>query len=235
MTGWDKLLNTENFLQSLSASEIAQSGTLKRVKGLVIYGAHKYITLGVRPLRNKAAILQYTPHVKKMSPQHWNTIHDNILLAESVAAAYLSTDELHRMNCAKALNNFPLIKSVNNDDTPCREAKMFGGLAFGRNVHLSCHKDADFNYSIAILLKTGHLCLMRDDIAGYFCFPSLGMCVPLCPGDILLFDPTFPHCISSRCYREDEVFCVTLYLKSAVVGLNDNYLELTPLQEALST
>ena len=42
------------------------------------------------------------------------------------------------------------------------------------------------------------------------------------PGDFLLIDPQEPHSISSRCKAEDEIFCASSYLKTAIVGLNDN-------------
>ncbi len=46
--------------------------------------------------------------------------------------------------------------------------------------------------------------------------------VALRPGDFLLFNPQEPHSISSRCCAGDEVFCISSYLKTGVVGDNDN-------------
>lgn len=60
------------------------------------------------------------------------------------------------------------------------------------------------------------------------------MAVPLRPGDVIIFNPLEPHAISSRCEPDDEVFCVSVYLKSAVVGLNDNSIPLSPVEEELS-
>jgi hypothetical protein len=48
------------------------------------------------------------------------------------------------------------------------------------------------------------------------------MAVVLRPGDFLLFNPQEMHSISSRCRSEDEMFCISSYLKTDVVGLNDN-------------
>jgi len=61
-----------------------------------------------------------------------------------------------------------------------------------------------------------------DRIVCYFAFPRIGIAVALRPGDFLLFNPQEPHSISSRCRAEDELFAVSYYLKTAVVGLNDN-------------
>ena len=63
---------------------------------------------------------------------------------------------------------------------------------------------------------------LNDRIVIYFAFPRIGIAVALRPGDFLLFDPQEPHSISSRCKAEDEIFCALSYLKTAIVGLNDN-------------
>ena len=75
---------------------------------------------------------------------------------------------------------------------------------------------------------------LKDDVIVYFCFPTLGIAVPLRPGDYLLFNPLIPHCILSRCKHDDEIMCILMYMKTAIVGLNDNLLPLTPSQKQLA-
>ncbi len=53
-------------------------------------------------------------------------------------------------------------------------------------------------------------------------FPRIGVSVALGPGDFLLFNPNEPHCVSSRCRADDDIYIISSYLKTAVVGLNDN-------------
>ncbi len=65
----------------------------------------------------------------------------------------------------------------------------------------------------------------------YFNFPKLGVAVPHWPGDLLLFDATKPYTISARCNKKLDVYCVSYYLKSAVVGLNNNSAGLMPFEE----
>ncbi len=55
-----------------------------------------------------------------------------------------------------------------------------------------------------------------------FAFPRVGVAVALRPGDFFLFNPNEPHSISSCCSKEDDIFIISSYLKTAVVGLNDN-------------
>jgi hypothetical protein len=63
---------------------------------------------------------------------------------------------------------------------------------------------------------------VNDRTVCYVAFPRIGIAVALWPGDFLLFNPQEPHSISSRCKAKDKIFCASSYLKTAIVGLNDN-------------
>ena len=74
--------------------------------------------------------------------------------------------------------------------------------------------------SMAHILLEGRDCYFPDDnVVAYFCFPTLGVAVPIKPSDFLLFNSTIPHCISSRCCADEEIMCISMFLKTAVVGL----------------
>ncbi len=109
--------------------------------------------------------------------------------------------------------------------------KYFGGIAFGTNVFLCCHTNSDFTLSVSQVFVKGkaeyHL---QDDVIVYFCFPTLGVAVPLRAGNYLMFNPLIPHCISSHCNYKDEIMCASMNLKTAIVGLNNNNLPLNELQ-----
>ena len=70
-------------------------------------------------------------------------------------------------------------------------------------------------------------------IIAYMCFPKLGITVALRPGDVIIFNPCEPHVISIGCNDKDDVLCVAMYLKTAIVGLNDNSIELSPMDDLL--
>ena len=90
--------------------------------------------------------------------------------------------------------------------------RYFGGIAFGSNVFVCCHTDANFTMSIAqVFLKSRNTYQTNDDVVVYFCFPTLGAAIPPRPGDFLLFNALIPHCISSRCKQRDEVMCLSMY------------------------
>ena len=103
-------------------------------------------------------------------------------------------------------------------------SKYYAGMAAGVNSCLNCHPDKDFCTS-AVTVHTRETYTENHKVVAYFCFPLIGLAVPLRPGDTLFFNPREYHCISSRCDNKDDIYCVSLYLKSACVGLNNNLLK----------
>ena len=111
--------------------------------------------------------------------------------------------------------------------------KIFGGVAFGYQVHNAIHTDEDFSRSVVTVHVDNLHYRYLSRVVAYFCFPRIGIAVALRPGDIIIFNAQEPHAVSSRCRFDDNVFCVSVYLKTAVVGLNDNSIDLTPMQQSL--
>jgi hypothetical protein len=103
-----------------------------------------------------------------------------------------------------------------------KDARYYNGLGFGINDYLRSHIDPDFTMSIVQAHIDNHDYANDDKIICYFAFPRIGAAVALRPGDFLLFNPREPHSISSRCNREDDVYIISSYLKTAVVRLHDN-------------
>jgi hypothetical protein len=70
--------------------------------------------------------------------------------------------------------------------------------------------------------------ILHAEVSNYFVFPEQGIPVALRPGDKLIFNPKYHHCLSSRAYayQNKDVYSLSLYLKSAVVGKNDNSIPL---------
>ena len=99
-------------------------------------------------------------------------------------------------------------------------------------MYLNMHSDVDYTYCATSIHQREEY-LESQDVVAYFAFPRLGIAIPLRPGDILFFNPKEPHCVSSRCDNNEEICCMSLYLKSANIGKNDNSMSLTPDQVAL--
>jgi hypothetical protein len=99
-------------------------------------------------------------------------------------------------------------------------ARYYNGLGFGINVFLRSHIDQDFTMSIVQAHINNHDYQVNDRIVCYFAFPQIGIAVALRPSDFLLFNLQEPHSISSCCKAGDKIFCISSYLKTAIVGLN---------------
>ena len=108
---------------------------------------------------------------------------------------------------------------------------MTQAVAVGLNVYLTLHMDEDFDIRTAFIMKQGHHFQPDDDVVVFFCFPSLRVAVPLCPGDLLIFNALEDNLISSIVSMDGQLYCIYLYLKSRVVGLNNNETALPPKEK----
>ena len=74
-------------------------------------------------------------------------------------------------------------------------------------------------------------------ISNYFTFPSTGHAVGLRPGDILIFNPLYTHCISSKTdeYNGIDVANISLYTKMQNIDKHDNDIEFNDKEERIYT
>lgn len=86
------------------------------------------------------------------------------------------------------------------DHPTLKGCSLFTSVSIGINKYLPAHVvDKDITMSIISVLKN-QACSNDDEIMAHFCFPRLGITVPLCPGDaVLIFNLNEPHGLSSRC------------------------------------
>ncbi len=133
----------------------------------------------------------------------------------------MDTDIIRHISCARSQVKFKMM-GPSPSLTHKILARYYNGLGFGINVYLRSLIDWDFTMSIVQAHIDNHDYQVDDRILCYFAFPRIGMAVALRPGDFLLFNPQEPHSISSRCKSGDKIFCISSYLKTGVVGLNDN-------------
>eukprot|EP00957_Ditylum_brightwellii_P005340 407462-Ditylum_brightwellii.AAC.1 len=131
---------------------------------------------------------------------------------------------IRQVNYAVTKSNAPLFTTTSGVSTTIHQS-----FAVGKIVYLSTHVDREFTYSCVTIVASGDI----DEVVAYFCFPTIGIAVPLRPFDVLFFDPTVPHNVSSRCDNERDIFCLSFYLKSNIIGGNDNTRELTDEEKQL--
>ncbi len=227
-----------NLFHAIKACEKSKGLTLQRGKSKRVFGDNPdkpplYTSVGVQPHRSKRVITPMEPHMAKLPTRHWNQMTRMMRWSERCLEMMGDHNVLHHIRAAKNLVPFPTFKPSPTDKKQS-PARYYGAIAFGSNVFLRCHTDEDYTYSCVQVHVEGRDTYSTDDeIVAYFCFPTRGIAVALRPGDFIIFNPMVPHCISSRCRNGDTVLSVSSYLKTSVVGLNNNQLDLTEEQKIL--
>jgi hypothetical protein len=142
---------------------------------------------------------------------------------QDVADGYLPSEDLRGIQIAKCLLKWQEMGGGG-------QRSVWASFSDALNTFLSSHTDDDFFYSILTLASA--YALRKDidrykldaDVSNYFVFAEQGIAVAMRPGDMLIFNPKYQHCLSSRAsaYENQDVFSLSLYLKTAIVGGNDN-------------
>ena len=189
----------------------------------VFSDAHpQYYCVGAQPCRAERGVKSGLYKLKYGFPcSDWDTLLNLLQRAEYAFDMFGSTDMIRHIVEAKKRVPYLTMAPSHSLSSTQKSARYYNGAGFGVNVFLRCHVDNDFTMSIVQVQM--NKCYNEDDpIVCYFCFPRIGSAVALRPGDFFMFNPQEPHCISSRCKSDDRIYSISCYLKTRVVGLNDN-------------
>ena len=132
----------------------------------------------------------------KLEEHHKDRVERLIKNCEESAKGYIKSHELHGIEVARMLGGWRERKGGTSK-------QVWGSLACGKNHYLNSHMDEDFFYSLTTtasaygLLQNTDRYRMDAEVCNYFTFPEQGLAVALRPGDMLLFNPMYHHCISS--------------------------------------
>ena len=139
--------------------------------------------------------------------------------------------KLHHYSSQKILNNE---NSIPDDNIALAEEvhhNFMPSASFGSNNLLPLHIDEDMFLSIVHVHCLKDICVdiginsyeFTSDVVKYFTFEN-GVSVGMRSGDLLVFNPSVPHCVSSCTdkYINESVYCMSHYFKSLVVGRNNN-------------
>ena len=230
-------ISMKDIVCALEECEKLKKTSVTRSDGKRIFGDYgksvMYTCVGVQVSRNSPEVLNFNAVMEKLPECHWHVLMKLMRHAEYCFEAIADNEVISHLYHAKQVVPF---KTMTMPFSSHKSAlKYYGGLAFGCNVFLRCHTDNDYTMSMAqIHLKGKDKYKIEDDVVVYFCFPTLGVAVPLRPGDFLLFDALIPHCVSSRCRQAEEILSIAMYLKTSVVGMNNNQLRPNSLQTVLA-
>ena len=193
-----------------------------------------YACVGPQPSRISNTVLDNPPFVDALPQPQWEKLVWLMKCAETSFCSFVDHCVISHLHHVKKSVPFKTFSST-VDKSSALSSEFFGGIAFGTNVFLRCHTDVDFTISISqVFLKGWFKYQINDHVIAYFCFITLGVAVPLCPGDYFIFNALIPHCISSRCNMEDDIMCTSVYLKTTIVGVHNNDLKLTHKQSQVA-
>ena len=215
--------------ESYSLSIAAARTSLKRGKNISIEtdgeNTFKYVCVGSAANRGGKGISSLHYVLKKMPDVHQERLRSHIVSVEQrLFLRFMETATIRQVTTAISKSGAPLFTTTSGASTT-----IYQQFAVGKNVYLSTHIDQDFTYSCVTIVASGDV----DEVVAYFCFPAIGIVVPLRPFDVLFFDPKEPHNISSRCDNERDIFCISFYLKSNNIGGNNNDRVLTEEEKEL--
>jgi hypothetical protein len=194
-----------------------------------------YACVGPQPSRNSKTGHNNPPFMSSLPQHHWRSLVWVMKCADRSFCTFTDHSPISHLHQAKKLIPFKTFSPSTGDNLSTFSADFSVGIAFGTNVFLCCHTDEDFTMSISqVVLKGRCKYSLEDKVVAYFCFPTLGVAIPLWPGNNLMFNALVPHCISSRSKLEDEIMCASVYLKTAIVGMNNNDIPLTSNQSLLA-
>jgi hypothetical protein len=179
--------------------------------------------VGSQPSRAERGVKSGSFRLKNgFQSKEWDVIHNVLRRSEYAFDRYMDTEVIRHITAAKKCVNYRTMDPSPFSGGVKSASRIYNGMGFGINVYLRSQTDQDFMMSIIQAHIDERHYTASDSIVCYFCFPRIGTAVALCPGDFLIFNPQEPHSISSRCNPEDDVYCISSYLKTAIVGLNDN-------------
>ena len=210
-----------DLLTSFKCIEKVQRMSAKRGNGKPVFGEAKYIGCYGNQTQRSTRGTKLSYHFRFISDECKTNTLNYATNLEHLVREFSEREAAQLVREARSICSWGTLGRCN----------IYSSFAFGRNVYLPAHEDMDFTYSIVSVLKNADAYRLEDECIAYFCFPNQGIAVPMKPGDVMIFNPCEPHCISSRCKREDDILCISLYLKSAMVGGNDNSVDLTKEQE----
>jgi hypothetical protein len=230
-----KISHVNTTLQSLRALNNAKGFTEQRGKKRmnVPEGRNSnYCTAGLKARRGGTGILDSWP--EKLSKNDKKRIIKFMNTCQDVSDGFIPSEHLRGIQIAKCILQWQQLGG-------CGKRSVWASFSDALNTFLSAHMDEDFYYSLLTLASAHAMRQNIDryklsaDVSNYFVFPEQGIAVAMRPGDMLIFNPKYHHCLSSRAYEyaNKDVFSLSLYLKTAIVGKHDNSIPLTSIESEL--
>ena len=174
----------------------------------------RYTTFGATANRNKKGLSNRSGNLSQM-PADRVLLNQLIRKIEHAAKEFLDSRSIAAMY---TINEITGMKGVHLSET--EHSEMWPSLAISKNCYFASHVDMDYCMS-AIFVMTKDRISDENEVISYFCFRREGVSVGLRNGDIIIFNPQKEHCMSTRTDSDRDMIAMALYMKTAVVGMND--------------
>jgi hypothetical protein len=123
-----------------------------------------FTCVGNQVLRNSPKALNHPPFQDKLKRHHWEALMWMMRRAELCFKMIADHQVVSHIHHARMVVSFKMMSG----------SKYYGGTAYGCNVFLRCHTNADFTMSIVqVFLKGRNKYEIDDEVVVYFCFPTL--------------------------------------------------------------
>ena len=110
--------------------------------------------MGTQPSRAEPGVRSYTYHMEKMPKESWDNIVQTLSNVEKIMSAYVPSDELRHLNLGRELLGYKTMTPTmtsEKENTFILPLKIFGGVAFGYQVHNAIHIDQDFSRCVVLV------------------------------------------------------------------------------------
>ena len=147
--------------------------------------------MGTQPCRAEPGMRAYTYRMDKMPKESWDNIVQTLLKVEKIMPSFVLLNELRHLNFGREFIGYQTMTATitaGNENKLILPLKIFGGIAFGYQVHNTIHTDDNFSRSVVTVHVDNLHYQFGNQVVAYYCFTRLGIAVALCPGDIIIFN-----------------------------------------------
>ena len=189
-----------------------------------------YATLGAHARRGSHGISYKV--IKAKLKRDFNVVIKMVKKGEHCANNVLPHSVISALKRTQTLFQWSCLQSAEPKEGNKEESALWASVATSYNYASAAHVDTDFFLSMLTVTSSEYTVnnqyTMEQPIALYFLFPELGLGIGLRPGDQLIFNPLYYHCISTKNFDayKKNVHVTSFYLKTAIVGENNNKKEL---------
>ena len=135
--------------------------------------------MGTQPCRTEPGVCVYTYHMEKMPKESWDNIVKTLSKVEKIMSSFVPSDELRHLNLGRELIGYQTMtatRTTGDGKKMILPLKIFGGVAFGYQVHNAIHIDDDYSRSVVTVHVDNLEYRFLNRVVAHFFLPSTWYC-----------------------------------------------------------